>query len=77
MVDWTYRLAGMEVIGDDVIEEMSTTLQQDLQDYAKAVYSTGYDYRIDCETLGEDSGDWTLSNSLVYALTITTTIGRY
>lgn len=66
----------MEEVGNDVLQEMAVSLKANLHDYAKTVHSTGYDWRTDCDDLGEDSGDWTLSNSLVYALTISTTIGK-
>lgn len=69
------KLQGMEMITDEAKKKLASEYGDYLKTFAKAVKKTGHNKYHICENLGSNA-TWTFSNSLVFSLTVITTIGK-
>jgi len=79
LMDMAQRLDGVGAMSDQnklaVVEEF----QGYLDSFALSVLDTGHDHTVDCEMMGKPNGtefNWSWQGSLVFAVTVVTTIGE-
>lgn len=78
LMDMAQRMDGIGSLSSQGKQEVVDEFQGYLEAFALSVLDTGYDVSLDCDMLGEPGGpepDWSLTGSLVFAVTVTTTIG--
>ncbi|XP_067928677.1 TWiK family of potassium channels protein 9-like [Watersipora subatra] len=78
LMDMAQRMDGIGAMTDVELLEVVAEFRGYLESFALSVIDTGYDVSLDCETMGEEGGtefNWSVKGSLVFAITVATTIG--
>ena len=79
LMDMAQRMDGIGSLSAQGKQEVVDEFQGYLEAFALSVLDTGYDVSLDCDMLGLEGGhepDWSITGSLVFAVTVTTTIGK-
>lgn len=79
LMDKAQQLDGISTYSAEQKQELVNTFQDHLRQFSLSVLDTGHDYQKDCDLLGTPEGeelDWSFRGSLVFAVTVVTTIGK-
>lgn len=79
LMDMAQRMDGIGAMSNQEKQGVIDEFQGYLESFALSVLSTGYDVGVVCDDKGTPGNDyeWSFQNSLLFALTIATTIGQY
>lgn len=80
LMDMAQRMDGVGAMTDEELLEVVAEFRGYLESFALSVLDTGYDVSLDCDKMGTDDGEefsWSFTGSLVFAVTVATTIGEH
>lgn len=80
LMDMAKRLDGVGAMSGQKKQEVIDEFQRHMESFALSVLDTDYDVSKDCDKMGEVGGpefDWSFKGSLVFAVTVATTIGEF